>query len=291
MRNLLNLLILLTVGVIITSQVYQIYFNSLGDTGLSKILRKIFPRFSCSKPVVYRIGDIDSRFKMTDREFLEKVNSAAEIWNKAAGKPVFSQANGEYDLTVNLVYDKRQTLDNEVSGLENELEAGKNALNDQIKLYDSLVSDFQAHAREFNRAVAFWNSQGGAPKDVYNELIQKEAELQTNVDKINSLAAKLNKSSVAYNSQVGTLRKTLNEFNAAINLRPEEGIYDPSNRSINLYFVNNENELIHTIAHEFGHSLGLGHTAGIDDIMFPYTTEAKNISENDLNALQIICGK
>ena len=57
--------------------------------------------------------------------------------------------------------------------------------------------------------------------------------------------------------------------------KPEEGIYDPANQRIEVYFNINRSEMVHTIAHEFGHALDLPHNDNRLSIMFPYSTQTE----------------
>ena len=43
--------------------------------------------------------------------------------------------------------------------------------------------------------------------------------------------------------------------------------------------------------HEMGHAIGLDHTEGTSDIMFTYTSEITEPSENDLSELKRVCAE
>ncbi len=75
--------------------------------------------------------------------------------------------------------------------------------------------------------------------------------------------------------------------------KPEEGIYisDENGRRIIIYFNISKNELVHTLAHEMGHALGIGHINSTTSIMYSRTTEILSLSNDDLTALSTVCRK
>lgn len=241
----------------------------------------------CAGTINYKIGQVDKRFNISQDEFLNDAEQAAGIWIYK-GKTLF-RYDSKAALTLNLVYDERQSLSNQVTNLQNAVESGQTSLEPKIKQYDSLVADFKVRLASLNQQVEYWNSQGGAPPDEYNKLITEQKSLQQEADQINTLAKQLDKATVSYNSQVDKLNQAVNSFNAAISQRPEEGLYDPQTDTIDIYFDVNNNELIHTLAHEFGHALGLSHISNKNAIMYPYSTRIIKASPEDTTALNNLC--
>lgn len=243
----------------------------------------------CERPLSYRAGTIDNKFGITQDELLADMKQSAQIWNKALGKNIFA-----YDpsarLTVSMVYDERQSLTSKISQLEGSLDTNKNGLQPQIDQYNKDSAAFEQRLRDFNSRVDFWNSQGGAPPDEYKKLTDEQNQLRAEAQRLQQVAASLNLSTDKYNAQVGQLNKTIDTLNEDLTQKPEEGIFIGPQDKIEIYFNTSKGELVHTIAHEFGHALGLGHVSGNPkSIMYPYTTQSTVASSEDVGALNSFC--
>lgn len=242
----------------------------------------------CSQPINYKVGVIDPKFNILRQDFLQDISLAAQVWENVEGKDLF-QYNPDSKLTINLVYDERQSLISKVNNLEDKLAAEKNKLIPNEQKYQEMVVDFNKRLANLNTQIKYWNEKGGAPENEYNQLRKEQNNLKQEADSLNEMAKQLNKSADNYNNEVGMLNQTANDLNDAIGNKPEEGLFDPNLNKIDIYLNVNKNELIHTLAHELGHSLGLQHVADQRSIMYAFTS--KNIAPTpfDIQALRKIC--
>lgn len=254
----------------------------------SPLHEKLLYKSACDTPVAYKIGTVDKRFRLSEEVFLQISQQAATIWNNTTSKKVLSY-NPQALLTVNLVFDERQSLNDQIDALGGELGTEKSSLSTKITEYEKLALAFKERLAAFNNQVMFWNDQGGAPKEEYEKLKKEQEELQAQAEKLNELARKLNQSTDSYNVGVGELNKTIKTFKLALEMRPEEGVYNPKEQRIDIYFNIERKELLHTLLHEFGHALSLSHINSEDSLMFPFTTQEITPSQDDIAAITKFC--
>ena len=244
----------------------------------------------CDSPIPYKIGEIDQGFHETYQQLISDTADAAKIWDNAYGKPVFI-LDSKAKLTVNMIFDERQGLTNQINNLDNQLSTEKNALSPQMQEYQAKVHDFQQKLNDLNSQIAYWNSKGGAPKDVYDQLVAEQNALKTEAADLNQMAQSLNRATDTYNAQVGQLNQTVGSLNTVAQNKPEEGLFDPNNETITIYYNHGHIELVHTLTHELGHALGMGHVTDTQAIMNSQTNDNLTPTIEDRAELQRVCRK
>lgn len=250
--------------------------------------QKLLYLVPCDEPVLYGIGTIDKRFGINEQELITDLKKAEIAWESAAGKNLFDY-DPQAKLKVNLVYDKRQDLSNQIYDLKGEIENEKNSLKPEMEAYEGRSRAFQDRLSVLNQRIESFNQQGGAPEEEYNKLIEEQKNLQQEASELNALARKLNRTSDEFANKVGELNQTVNRFNNALSVRPEEGLYDPNNNVINIYFHSDPSEFVHTLAHELGHARGLDHTNDTNAIMYTQTNGQVVPTADDLQLLSKAC--
>jgi len=257
---------------------------SLNKTSLANLLTYSV----CDKPILYKVDRVDPKFDLSKDNFIEDANQAAQIWNKILGKKLFVY-DTQGSLSINLIYDERQSLTSKVNQLENTVKSEQQTLKPEIKEYQNLAADFKQKISALNKEIEYWNSKGGAPPDEYNKIIQQQQELKEQANRLNTMAQNLNVSTNNYNSQVSELNQTISTLDNALQEKPEEGVFKYPENVIEVYFNISSQELIHTLAHELGHSIGLQHSTNSKAIMYSKTNQSLILSPDDISALEKLC--
>ncbi len=249
----------------------------------------LFTSYStCDQPIHYKIGKVDEQFNLTEEKFAETIDQAGKIWSKAYGKPLFIY-DPQGPLSISMVYDGRQTLTTKITQIEKNLNSEKKDLAPKIKAYEAQSADYKKKITDLNNQIESWNAKGGAPPEVYQQLLNQQKQLKQEADSLSAQAKALDISTDQYNAQVSKLDTTVDAFNQSLQLKPEEGLYNPQANTIEVYFYINQNELLHTVAHEMGHAIGLEHNQNKQSILYPQTTTALTPSKDDLADLQEVC--
>lgn len=272
----------------ITFLIFSVVGLVLLNPSAKEYLAFKFSYSQCDQPIKYRVDTVDPKFNLSKEAFGKNVASAASIWAKAYGKDIFVY-DSQGELSINLIYDERQSLNTKINQLEDNLSADREGLDPRIEEYKRLSSEFKQKLNSFNQIVSDWNSKGGAPAQEYEKLLGQQAELKQESQRLNQMAKSLSQSAQDYNSQVVKLNETVESFNEAIELRPEEGIYKPDSNRIEIFFNISQAELIHTITHELGHVLAMEHNPNPKSIMYSKTNQQLIPTLEDLDQLKEAC--
>ncbi len=261
-------------------------------TAIVATAEAIVSQSPCAVPRTYSIGEVDPRFKISKENFLAATQEAAGVWKNADEEPLFKY-DPESKLTISLTYDERQFLNSQINDLNTQVDEQKDTLKPEIAEYETRASQFKQRNAALNNRISYWNDQGGAPEDEYNKLLQEQRSLQQEAKELQSMAETLNQSTDQYNTQIQELDQKVDAYNHTLEQKPEEGIYIREGRDerIIIYFNNSRQELIHTLAHEMGHALGMPHVDTTESIMYPKTTEVIDPSPEDITALAEVCRK
>lgn len=267
----------------------------------------------CSKPIEYSIGEVDQGFGISKDAILENSVQAEKIWEIESQKELFKY-NPEADFKINLIFDERQQSSDEASDLENRLEKLdvahdstlqeysllKSKYSQRLNDYNDKVAEYEKRMKEYNKNVAYWNSLGGAPEDEYEKLKKEKNKLKdlyTYLEKerkaINVLANQANQTAEKENQIVDKYNSSLETYKSKFgeSREFEKGIYD--GQVINIYEFKETDDLRMTIAHEFGHALGIDHLNSPTSIMYylmgEQNLENPKLTEEDVSALKNIC--
>lgn len=242
----------------------------------------------CSSPILYKIGMVDEKYGITQQQFDKDIQEASLIWQKITNKKLF-KSDQNSKLTINLVYDERQKLHTQISNIQDDLKQKQQQFKPTEEKYKVIVAQFEKDLSDLNKEVGEWNAKGGAPQEIYVQLMQRQAQLKTKSSEINQIATFLNKSAKEFNNEVVDLKDTAQQLGDVIQQKPEEGLYDPQNNKIDIFLNVNKNEFTHTLAHELGHALKLDHTSSAKSIMYPFSTSIVTPDQQDIDSINAVC--
>ncbi len=243
----------------------------------------------CDTTITYNIGKIDPKFKLNSSDVLAETNEAVSILNTAYGSSLFKYSKDSGGITVNFVYDERTALEEKINSQRNQIDRQNSTIQQKVNEYEADVKIFETKLSALNATIQKYNSEGGAPPEVYQDLTKQQNELRTEGNALNLRAKQLNLETHNFNTDVNSLNQGVKQFNEAISEKPEEGVYDGNDNTITVFFVNNREELLHTLTHEFGHARGMDHVDDPKAIMYPYSSKSLTFTEKDKDELFKIC--
>lgn len=252
--------------------------------------RSIVYNSPCESPKTFSIKVVDPRFDISRDELISVSEEAAKLWKNDNGETLFVY-DPDAELSINMIYDERQYYSSKVSELNNEVEKDGGTLKPEIDEYERRAAEFNTKMDQLNAQINYWNSQGGAPPEQFEALTREQQQLQQEASELEQIAVSLNQSTDQYNNKVRTLDQQVDVFNQTIEQKPEQGEYirTASDERINIYFNTSREELIHTLAHEMGHALGIDHNDNTNSVMYPKTTTVIALSADDITAQKEAC--
>lgn len=269
----------------------------------------------CPIPITYRIGELDSRFNLTEEEARLAVAEAESVWEDATGQNLFTY-DAESNFTVNFVYDERQAFSEAEGTYREKLDSAEQvtetingqyselvAAYDELQVtYEAKTALYEAELAAYNETVATYNDAGGAPPDVYTELqatkralAREQIAIEVLREKLNHLVDQINLVSTRGNAVVERYNDGVEKYNETFGKVREftQGTYSTEGR-IDIYTFANKAELQLVLAHELGHALGIDHVTGSASLMYFLISDQPTeltLSATDLEAFTAICGE
>jgi len=240
------------------------------------------------KTLHYRIADIDPRFHLSQQQVLELTQQAAKIWEHETGQQNFIY-DPEAEFSINLVFDERQQRSKDRVQSLRQLQQDQQQWKDQNQQLQQIKAEIQqtsaliAHKQaqlnsqfqQYNQDVQRFNQQRSSSKVLADQFAQRQAALQQQslalqqeIQQHNQRTRQLNQDIQSLNQNNQQLVASANQFNQIFQPRLfHKGHFN--GRHIMIYEFSSTNDLRLTLAHEFGHALGLAHTDDPSSLMYP----------------------
>ncbi|ENX64362.1 MULTISPECIES: matrixin family metalloprotease [Acinetobacter] len=260
-----------------TRQHPQLKFNSLTDRIASPLDTRLR----------YRIAEVDPRFKLSIEQVKTISQQATQIWKDGTGQDYFVY-DPHAQLAIHLIYDERQMeseqrrvhlsqlesnqqhwvekkrqldqIEQEILRSKQLLDLKQQQLNQQIQHYNQEQQNARQHPTSFTNPEYFQ---------------QRQRDLEQNVQTLQQEIAQYNQRIMQLNQQVDELNALDQQLNASVSqykqrFKPHlfhKGLFN--GKQILIYEFESTDDLRLTIAHEFGHALGLQHADDPQALMHP----------------------
>ncbi len=282
-------------------------------SGAKNILKNANLLTVCDQTLYYSLGEIDSRFEISQEEVLEILAQSEEVWEQDLHKNVFEYREGA-DFKINFIFDERQQGTIEKANLDgklDELDAHKENISKEyqtvklryqqaVAIYEKNLKNYENEVEDFNNEIDNWKKEGGAPKDEYEKLKKEEKKLEEMKDRLEFERKNINKLVAQLNELVSKEKKVVNNYSSQIETYRErfgesrefnQGEY--SGMGINIYQFHENNDLELVLVHELGHALELDHVENPESIMY-YLMEKQDLeniklSNEDIAAIKGVC--
>ena len=241
-------------------------------------------------PLQYRIADLDPRLNISKQKMIEISQEAAAIWERGTGKRYFVY-DPKATFTVNLVFDQRQVrsmkrtenlknleqekqlwldenqkllkLKQDSQQLHTQLELQKIKYQAQLNAYASAQKKYlnKSNTKNLNllqERTKLLNQQRDVLKILINDHDLNHQQIQVKTDELKQLHEQLTQSVDRFNQNFAPQLIHKGQFKG---------------KQIFIYEFSSIDDLRLTLAHEFGHALGLKHTHNPKSLMYPRIKE------------------
>ncbi len=253
----------------------------------------------CQSPLGWRLGSLDPAFELSEQQALRLINSAATLWNEATGQALLHH-DPVHGFVIDFKFDARQQqvlqqrlLQRNVARYDDAILPSKQRLPEQFAALDEKVAAFNQQQAQLQQQIAQWQPNVPNAETQRQALAQQQQNLTKEADWLEQQRQQLLRDQDYLNETIRQRNELLQtSATPAATTSFEVGVMTikQQQRQMIVYAFATETDLIATIAHEFGHAFGIGHTQQPDSIMFhQLNTQQQQLTAADLTAWQNQC--
>ncbi|ENV09955.1 hypothetical protein F966_01122 [Acinetobacter higginsii] len=255
----------------------QLKFNSLTDRIASPLDTRLR----------YRIAEVDPRFKLSIEQVKTISQQATQIWKDGTGQDYFVY-DPHAQLAIHLIYDERQMESEQRREHLNQLESNQQHWVEKKQQLDQIEQEIlrskqllDLKQQQLNQQIQHYNQEQQNARQHPSSFAnpeyfqQRQRDLEQNVQTLQQEIAQYNQRIMQLNQQVDELNALDQQLNASVSqykqrFKPHlfhKGLFN--GKQILIYEFESTDDLRLTIAHEFGHALGLQHADDPQALMHP----------------------
>lgn len=218
----------------------------------------------CQTPVAWRLATLDPAFRLSEAQALALITEAAEQWNRITGQQLFTY-DAAHGFPIHFQYDERQQqlaqrllLQRNVQRYDEHLEVLQRQYQRQLAQVQQQNSRVQQLQQEYQQQLQALEQQGArtlpaALQRQWRLLEEEQRVLMQQADELNAEQQRL--------QQMVTQRNNLLPQQQVIGSH-ELGVMSirQAQRQMVIYAFADQQDLLVTLQHEFGHALGLPHS-------------------------------
>lgn len=221
---------------------FFLYESGLAAAGETHSLNSGFTSNGCMELITWKIGSLDSRYKLEEESLKNIMAKVSKLWSHAVGRKLFAYSDSGV-VTVNLIYSDIQKYTEDKQQIVSQIHEMK-------RKYALMRMKHLEELRKLENEV----DKPHNPLPQYLAKVNRYNELS---EELNGYANEVNNVIDQYESRF-LFRKTF--YQATFN-----NFDDP--KRINIYQFENIDNLKRVLTHEAGHVLGLTHTDSPQAIM------------------------
>ncbi|OBP13842.1 hypothetical protein A5320_17335 [Rheinheimera sp. SA_1] len=253
----------------------------------------------CQSPLGWRLGNLDPAFNLTEAQAIRLISTAAEMWNNAVGKELLRHDPAQ-GFVIDFKFDARQQqllkqrlLQRNLARYDEAIQPGLQNLPEKFAELDTKIAEFNQQKAQLQQQISQFQPNAQNAEAQRRQLEQQQQSLIREADWLEQQRQQLLRDQNYLNETIRQRNELVQTADLPTETAPfEVGLMTikQQQRQMTLFAFSSETDLVATIAHEFGHAIGIEHTPEPDSIMFhQLNAQQQQLTAADLRAWQSTC--